>query len=155
MSSFQKSILRFMKTIVRPVGLVFSITAGFFLFYESILGLVGVPAFDFNRTALSFGMLSVGLGLIAIDISIKADRRHTDLLERLDKNVARLPALFKGDVLTPPGQLFTKDIFSEQAKTAAQKRLDEDTKRVGYVRGELFQNEAGSWSIHWGGNYPL
>ena len=155
MSSFQKSILRFMKTIARPVGLVFSITAFFFLFFESILSLVGILAFDFKLAALLFGMLSVGLGLIAIDISAKADERHTDLLERLDKNVARLPALFKGDVLTPPGQLLAKDIFSKQAKTAAQKRLDEDTKRVGYVRGELFLNEDGSWSIHWGGNYPL
>ena len=40
-------------------------------------------------------------------------------------------------------------------KIAAQRRLDEDTKRVGYVRGEVFQTEGGRWAIHWGGRYPL
>lgn len=37
----------------------------------------------------------------------------------------------------------------------AQKRLDEDTQRAGYVRGELYQRDDGSWAIHWGGKYPL
>jgi len=102
----------------------------------------------------ALGLLSVGLGLVAIDMSAKSDRRHTELLKRLDKNVARLPSVLKGDILTPSGQITAKKMLNEQSKPAAQKRLDEDTQEVGYVRGELFQNEDGSWSIHWGGKYP-
>jgi len=106
--------------------------------------------------ALSLGLLSVGLGLVAIDMSTKSDKRQTELLQRLDSNVARLPLLLlKGDTLTPSGQIIAKEMLSEQSKPAAQKRLDEDTQKVGYVRGELFENEDGSWSIHWGGKYPL
>lgn len=41
------------------------------------------------------------------------------------------------------------------SKADAQKRLDEDTKRVGYVRGEIYKLKDGSWGIHWGGKYPL
>jgi hypothetical protein len=77
------------------------------------------------------------------------------LLEKLDKRVADLPLLFKGDILTPSAQIAVKELLEVQSKEAAQRRLDEDTKRVGYVRGELFQNMDGSWSIHWGGKYPL
>lgn len=98
---------------------------------------------------LSLGLLSVGLGLVAIDMSAKSDKRQTELLERLDRNVARLPLVLKGDILTPPGQIIAKEMLSEQSKPATQKRLDEDTQKVGYVRGKLFQNEDGSWSIHW------
>ncbi|MFA5399239.1 MAG: hypothetical protein WC169_03390 [Dehalococcoidia bacterium] len=43
----------------------------------------------------------------------------------------------------------------EESKHRSQKRLDEDTRNVGYQRGELKENEDGSWSIAWGGKYPL
>lgn len=60
----------------------------------------------------------------------------------------------------PPTELIGTDLIgtvkvTSRSKAAAQKRLDEDTKRVGYVRGELYQLEDGSWGIHWGGKYPL
>lgn len=105
--------------------------------------------------ALSLGLLSVGLGFIAIDMSAKSDKRQTELLERLDRNIARLPLMIKGDTSTPSSQIIAKEMLSEQSKPAAQKRLDEDRQKVGYVRGELFENKDGSWSIHWGGKHPL
>lgn len=37
----------------------------------------------------------------------------------------------------------------EQSKQKAQKRLKEDTKRVGYQRGKLFQLDNGKWAISW------
>ncbi len=38
----------------------------------------------------------------------------------------------------------------EQSRQRAQKRLDEDTKRVGYQRGKLFQvPDSGKWAIAW------
>jgi tetrahydromethanopterin S-methyltransferase subunit G len=42
-----------------------------------------------------------------------------------------------------------------ESKEAAQDRLDNETKKVGYVRGELYQLPDGSWGIHWGGKYRL
>ena len=42
-----------------------------------------------------------------------------------------------------------------KSKEAAQQRLAQDIKRVGYVRGEIYQLKDGSWDIHWGGEYPL
>jgi hypothetical protein len=101
------------------------------------------------------GLFSVGVGFIAIGMMAKSDKRYTELLERLDKSVARLPTLFKNDVLTPSGQQLAEETRGRQSKEAAQRRLDEDTKRVGYVRGEIFQLKDGSWAIAWGGKYPL
>jgi len=43
----------------------------------------------------------------------------------------------------------------EESKAKAQARLNADTKRVGFVRGELFQKADRSWAISWGGKYPL
>lgn len=43
----------------------------------------------------------------------------------------------------------------ERSRQVAQRRLDEDTKRVGYQRGELFRRDDGVWAIRWGGKYPL
>lgn len=105
--------------------------------------------------ALGLALLSVGLGFVSVGVSTKADKRQTDLLKKLDENVARLPLLFNGDILTPSGHSAVKELLEGQSKEAARKRLDEDYRKVGYMRGELFQNEDGSSSIHWGGKYPL
>ncbi len=106
---------------------------------------------------LMLGLFSVGLGLTAISMSARSDQRYIVLLERLDKNVARLPTLIKSDILTPSGQLVAEEMLAEQEQSqdVAQKRLDADTKRVGYVRGEVYQLAEGTWGIHWGGEYPL
>lgn len=113
---------------------------------------------DIGLLALSLGLLSVGLALIGVGMSAKSDRRYTELLERLDRNIARLPLLLEVDKLTSPQQKLAKEIIGEQreiigeqSKIAAQKRLDEDTKRVGRVRGEIYQLEDGRWGIYWGG----
>jgi len=136
------------------LGAVYYVAGSVFLMVAAFLAIKGE---EVATVLLGFclGMLSVGLGLTAIGMSGRSDIRHTELLERLDRNVARLPLLIKGDILTPPGQIIAKEMLSEQSKPATQKRLDEDTQKVGYVRGKLFQNEDGSWSIHWGGEQPL
>lgn len=104
---------------------------------------------------LSVGLFSVAVAFIAVGISAEADKRQTDLLKRIDRSVTLWPALVKGDMLTPPGQLAAKEAMSEQSRIEAQKRLDADTKTVGLLRGEVYQLEDGTWAIHWGGKYPL
>jgi len=104
---------------------------------------------------VALGSFSVGLALIAISISVRSDQRYTIVLEKIDRNITHLPTLLKGDILTVQGQLVAREVLSEQSKENAQKRLDEDRQRVGYVRGEVYQLPDRKWAIRWGGNYPL
>ena len=129
---------------------------GFLLIFAAfILTLIGTEVEVIYLLGVALGSISVGLGFIATGMSAKSDIRHTELLERLDKNVETLPLMLKVDILTPSGQQLAKDILSKQSKAAAQKRLDEDTERVGFVRGEVYQLKDGNWGIAWGGKYPL
>ncbi len=48
-----------------------------------------------------------------------------------------------------------ENVPSGQTKEAAQKRLDEDTERAGYVRGEIYQLQNGSWGINWKVNIAM
>ena len=42
-----------------------------------------------------------------------------------------------------------------KSKEAAQQRVNDDAKRVGFVRGEVYQLPDGTWGVRWGGKYPL
>jgi len=150
------------------IGLPLLIIGGLLVVLRFALVFIGVPS-DVTLFALGLALISVGLGFTSLGMSAKSDKRHTDLLTMLDKKVTALPTMFRGDVLTPQGQAAMRALHQEQSKEAAQKRLDEDTqskaeaqarldedtKKVGYVRGEVFQNDDGTWSIHWGGKHPL
>jgi len=147
------------------IGLVFFVLGLAVLLVQFGLVLYGLRT-ETGLLAASLGLLSVGLGFIAIGMSTKSDKRYTDLLDKLNRNVANLPQMLKGDSLTPFGQQMADEAKqrisqeekikrNEQSKIAAQKRLDEDTKKVGFVRGELYQTKDGSWAIAWGGKYPL
>jgi len=120
----------------------------------------------------SLGLLSLGLGFTAIGMSAKSDRRHTELLKRLDRNVLEVLKNYdqKQDTIEPSKEpiVITPTVGAgivgvgkfkvevrKRTKEEAQKRLDEDTERTGHVRGEIYQLEDGSWGIHWGGKYPL
>jgi hypothetical protein len=108
-----------------------------------------------DLVGISLGLISVGLGFYALGMAAKTDTRYTKVLKRLDENLARLPLMFRNDILTPSGQLAAEEMISEQSRDVAQKRLDEDTKKVGYLRGEVYKRGDGIWGIHWGGKYPL
>lgn len=108
-----------------------------------------------NIIGIMLGLFSVGLGLIAISMSLKSDQRYTTMLDKLDKNITHLPTLLKNDILSPSGQLVVQETMIEKRKEDAQKRLDEDRKKVGYTRGEVYQLPDETWAIHWGGKYPL
>lgn len=137
------------------IGFPFLFLGVLCLLTEFLLVVLGNLRTESWLLGASLGLISVGLGFVAVGTGAKSDKRHTELLERLDRNVARLPVVLRGDILTPSGQLLAKEMISEQSKEAAQKRLDEDMKIVGYIRGEIYQLEDGSWAIHWGGKYPL
>jgi len=136
------------------IGGVFLIFGAGLLIWQFVLVLYGLRT-ETGLLTLSLGLLSVGLGFIAIGMSSEADKRHTDLLKRIDTNVSLWPTLVKGDVLRPPGQPAAKEALGEQSRVKAQNRLDEDAKTVGFVRGEVYQLEDGTWAIHWGGKYRL
>lgn len=125
---------------------------------------------------ISLALFSVGLGLIAVGISAKSDIRYTEILSRMDANLTKVlefyepseddlefpPDLSRNVVIRPaPASARasvagpTVKVIPELSKARAQARLEADTKKVGYVRGELFQNEYGDWGIHWGGKHPL
>lgn len=162
------------KTRLEPVGFSFLI-----LGVGVLLGATFAPINRDLRTTLlgiSLALLSVGLGLVAVAISTKSDIRYTEILSRIDANLTRVLEFYKPgeDTLEFPPDL-SKDVVirpvpasvrasvagptvkvtPELSKAQAQARLDADTKKVGYRRGELFQKEDGSWAIHWGGKYPL
>lgn len=128
---------------------------------------------DIDLLSVSLGCISVGLGFIALSVAAKSDRRHTELMNKLRKEVARIPADV-GDILTLSGRVFevktprmrAQDALEKskeeaqrkeeaQSKEKAKKRLDEDTKNVGFVRGKIYKKEAGKWVISWGGEFPL
>lgn len=150
-------MLDWIKNNGENVGIPLLILAVVSLIVEVILTLIGFDVFWMLNVVLASA--SVGLGFIAVGMAWKSDKRHNELLMKIDKKIADLPLSFNDEVLTESGQRLVvkrvKEIASEQSKEAAQKRLDEDTKRVGYVRGEIYHVKNGIWAIAWGGKYPL
>ncbi len=159
MSNFLKKPWRGMKDIGEDAGIAFFVLGFLLLVIIFFLLLSGTLA-DLGFLAISIGLMSLGLGFAAIGISAKSDKKYTEILKRMDANIVKL---LKGQdtIVTPlPLHLRLKTYPPEvkvekKSKEAAQKRLDEDTQRVGFVRGEIYQLEDGSWGIHWGGKYPL
>jgi hypothetical protein len=156
------------------LGYVFLILGLLALITQFILILIGSnPSGELIGVML--GLFSVGLGLIAINMAAKSDKKYTELLNRMDMNIINLLEYYDREhdkierpigniILKPqPATLELKTVPPEvkiqksekTSKEETQKRLDKDTKRVGYVRGEIYQLEDGSWGIHWGGKYPL
>ena len=105
--------------------------------------------------SLALALLSPALGIIAIGMATKSDKLYTEVLERIDSNVKNVPSILADKVTPPIQQLVLLDETKAYNKKAAKKRLDDDTKQVGYVRGELYEVEKDKWTIHWGGKYPL
>lgn len=151
--------MSYLKSNGEAIGIPLLFLGILLIVVAAILSWMAIEVLPLVLVGLALASFSVALGLIAVGMAAKSDKRHTELLERLEKSIALLPNMFKDDILTPSGQLVAKTeaqrIASEPSKEAAQKRLDEDTERVGYVRGEIHQNEDGNWVIHWGGKYPL
>jgi hypothetical protein len=105
--------------------------------------------------SLALALLSLGLGSIAIGMAAKFDKVYADVIERLDSSVEKVPHISADKVTPPTQQTVSLDETKVYNKEAAQIRLDDDTKQVGYVRGELYEVEKGKWAIHWGGKHPL
>ena len=107
----------------------------------------------------ALGIGSVGLALLAIGISREADKRYTSILGRIDENVRALVVDPVVDTVDSSTQPLSTDMVGavgvETSEEAARKRLDRDTKKVGFQRGEVRQLEDGTWGIAWGGKYRL
>ncbi len=104
---------------------------------------------------LGLASFSVALGFIAIGTSTKAEERFKQILIDIRDKVELIHYAVEDKFLKSTGQEMVKAVKSDGSREAAQKRLDEDRKRVGYLRGELYKTKEGSWAIAWGGKYPL
>ncbi len=178
MPDFDRQKLGFWNQIIirlEPVGFII-LVAGIAVLLVVFLAPINTDL-QINLLGISLALFSVGLGLIAIGISVKSDIRYTEILSRMDVNLTRVlefykpsedelefpPDLSKSVVIRPPPATAYADVAAprvevttpESSKAKAQARLDADTKKVGYVRGELFKKEDGIWGIRWGGKYPL
>jgi len=162
------------KSRVEPFGVAAAVS-GIPVLAAAVIAPMGADL-QVSLLGISLALFSVGLGLIAVGISAKSDIRYTEILSRIDANLIKALEFYKPSedrLEFPPG--LSKDVVirpapasarasvagptvkvtPELSKAQAQARLDADTKKVGYRRGELFQKEDGSWAIHWGGKYPL
>lgn len=127
-----------------------------------------------NQMTWDPSMLGLGLAVIAFGFALFSQTT----LEQIEKAVQKISVqpedkmdlptgaedkakLIQQLMVTPKtaeGEVFldvTGRVTVILSKENAQKRLDEDTKKVGYQRGEIYQLENGGWAIHWGGKYPL
>jgi tetrahydromethanopterin S-methyltransferase subunit G len=154
MRKFLKELWTRTRNVGESIGFFFLSLGLLVLLTHFALLLLGLQIKSDFLISVWLGLFSVGLGFIAIGLSEKADKKYTEILERLDENIVKL---LEGQdkIVTPrPAALVIKTfapevIVEHKSKESAQKRLDEDTKRVGYVRGELYQLEDGSWGIAW------
>ena len=105
--------------------------------------------------SLSLALLSLALGSIAIGMATKSDKLYTEVLKRIDGNVKKVPYMLSDRVIPPSQQFALLNEITAYNKEAVQQRLDNDTKQVGYERGELYEVEKGKWVIHWGGKYTI
>jgi len=162
------------KIRLEPVGFVI-LVAGITVLVVVFVAPISTDS-QINLLGIALALFSVGLGLVALGISAKSNIQYTEILSRIDANLAIvldyfepsedklefLPGLAKNIVIKPSPATAYADVTGrvevttpELSRAKAQARLDADTKKVGYVRGELSEKEDGSWGIHWGGKYPL
>jgi hypothetical protein len=165
---FLRKLWTKIRSIGEPIGFIFLILGLLALFTQLYL-IIRDSQNTSDLTGIWLGLFSVGLGFVAIGMAAKSDKRHTEIMMRIDANVMylmrgqdtiNLPPTDNVIVTPQRGELTIKTyapeiIIEPKSKASAQKRLDEDTQRVGYVRGELYQLKDGSWGIAWGGKYPL
>ena len=120
------------------------------------------------------GMLGLGLSVMAFGFALFSET----IMKRIDENVVKILTQI-GDTIDTPEEpeakaKFLKNLITTQPEEGkkqvdvhgkitiisrteeeTKKRLDEDTKKVGYQRGEIYKVDDDNWAIHWGGKYPL
>jgi hypothetical protein len=105
---------------------------------------------------LAFAFLSQSTLLTIERIVRKIPVKPGDIIESKDINTIDKPILITPvatDLIIstyPPSFVINKN-----NKEEAQQRLDEDTKKAGYQRGEIYPIDKESWGIKWGGKYSL
>ena len=159
-------IWRSLKGEGERIGFMFIVVGS--LLVVSLLILVWIQDPELNLVLALFGaalgFISIGLGFVSVGTAQKSDERYTELLTRIDRNVVDfLSKLEAGDkveiqgkeLLNIPPTATPKAVDIIESRILAQSRLDEDTKKIGRPRGELYKLPDGRWAIHWGGKYPL
>ena len=131
-------------------GIILFILGFILLVLSAVLSCIPTTAESVYKVVFpaALGTISLGIGLIAVGVTVESDKRYTELLGRMLRQMESLQYKLGDKIALSIGS-------PDRNKEDAQKRLDEDTKKVGYQRGDLFQNKDGTWSINWGGKYPL
>jgi hypothetical protein len=139
------------KELSESTGIIFLIFGVIFLVLAVVLLQVNSIQEVASRLVFptALATISLGIGFIAVGVTVKSDKRYSELLGRILHQVEDLPYKLGDKVRLP-------SVLGDYSKEAAQKRLDEDTKNNrGQPRGELFEVEKRKWAIYWGGKYPL
>jgi hypothetical protein len=145
------------KDLSENAGLLILILGALALLAVLVLWLMRIIKLDTGLIGAILGIISVGLGFIAIGMAAKLDRDVANLPGNIakDDTLTLTVEQVLRKVLTKQVELqhadvgFRFTITDEQSKANAQARLDEDTKKAGHIRGELFQLPNGGWAIHW------
>ena len=98
-------------------------------------------------------MFGLGVAIIAIGYTLYSQNtlnKIKEILQNLDMRPGDKIDTDKGELIMEAKKDVSGIIVvTSETKEAAQKRLDEDTKRNGSERGHLFENEEGKWAIRW------
>jgi len=100
--------------------------------FETVLDII-----DWNPS-----MLGLGIAVIAFAFAFASQKTLKNIEETVNKINIK-----PEDLVTVIEEVETDVVAG--SKESAQQRLDEDTKMVGYQRGQLHQNKDGKWGIHW------
>jgi hypothetical protein len=158
-------IWRSLKGRGEPAGIVFIVVGA--LLVVSLVLLIWIQDPELQLVLALFGAalgcISIGLGFISVGTAQKSDERYTELLTRIDGNVLDLLSNAEaGDRIEVGGEEYNIPLIAtpevvniDESRILAQRRLDEDRRKVGRPRGELYQLPDGRWAIHWGGRHLL
>lgn len=149
-------VIEWIKKEGEIIGVLFLFIGLLFLSWAVILSVLlqGTSKSESTTVAsIALGMISLGLGSIALSQSIKQGEKIEIIDSKLPLPVVqgdtvRRDVKIEVPVATAQASALPPSLEG-QTKEEAQARLDSDTKAAGKKRGELVQLSNGRWGINW------
>jgi tetrahydromethanopterin S-methyltransferase subunit G len=158
-------IWRSLKRRGKPIGIVFIVLGALLVVSLVLLVCIGDPELTLVVALFAAASSCITIGFVSISIGTEqnSDERYTELVTKIERNVLDLLSNAEaGDKIEAGGEEFNipptdtpEVVNTDETRILAQRRLDEDTRKVGRPRGELYQLSDGRWAIHWGGKHLL